>query len=402
MDISESVLNYFLIPAVKAVVVVILIATAAGDPDVHRAPDPRVPPGAQGPEPRRTGRDPPVRRRRREAPLRRRTSSPRKAQHFVHFLAPVLVMVPGLTVFAVLPWGPEFTMRDPGPRDDHDGVVRDGPERRRSSSSSRSRRSGSTGSSSAAGRRTRSTRSSAASARRRSSSATRCRWASRSSPRSSWRARSRSSRSSRRSRTHHIWFIFPGLVAFFLYFVSGVAETNRIPFDLPEAESELVAGLPHRVLGLPLGDLLPHRVREHDHDLGGRDGALLRRLAAAVPERQALVVPRRRAAASLWFVLKVSVFLFVYIWFRGTFPRYRFDQLMALGWKTLIPISLVNLVLVALAALGGMPRAPDPRHGPLGRRRRRLPHRDPAQGGEAARGEDGSGARRRPGGGGLT
>ncbi|HEX7527465.1 MAG TPA: NADH-quinone oxidoreductase subunit H, partial [Thermoanaerobaculia bacterium] len=55
----------------------------------------------------------------------------------------------------------------------------------------------------------------------------------------------------------------------------------------------------------------------------------------------------------LWFVLKVAAFLFVYIWFRGTFPRYRFDQLMALGWKTLIPISLGNLVLVALAALGG-------------------------------------------------
>jgi hypothetical protein len=55
----------------------------------------------------------------------------------------------------------------------------------------------------------------------------------------------------------------------------------------------------------------------------------------------------------IWYVLKVSCFLFVYIWFRGTFPRYRFDQLMALGWKTLIPISLANLVLVALAALDG-------------------------------------------------
>ena len=55
----------------------------------------------------------------------------------------------------------------------------------------------------------------------------------------------------------------------------------------------------------------------------------------------------------LWFVAEGLLFLFVYIWFRGTFPRYRFDQLMALGWKTLIPISLGNLVLVALAALGG-------------------------------------------------
>ena len=55
----------------------------------------------------------------------------------------------------------------------------------------------------------------------------------------------------------------------------------------------------------------------------------------------------------IWFVLKVACFIFVYIWFRGTFPRYRFDQLMALGWKTLIPISLVNLVVVAIAALGG-------------------------------------------------
>ena len=103
---------------------------------------------------------------------------------------------------------------------------------------------------------------------------------------------------------------FPGLVAFFIYFVSGVAETNRNPFDLPEAESELVSGLQHRVLGRQVRLLLPRRVHGDDHHLlRGRDG-LLRRVAAAVSERagarRSSGSCRRRSGSSL----KVGVFLF--------------------------------------------------------------------------------------------
>jgi NADH-quinone oxidoreductase subunit H len=153
-------------------------------------------------------------------------------------------------------------------------------------------------------------------------------------------------------RAHQMWFILPGLVSFFLYFVSGVAETNRIPFDLPEAESELVAGFHTEYSGFRWAIFF---LTEYANMI------TISAIATALffggwlrpfPSVQALafldVVP-----GVLWYVLKVSCFLFVYIWFRGTFPRYRFDQLMALGWKTLIPISLANLVLVALAALGG-------------------------------------------------
>ena len=146
--------------------------------------------------------------------------------------------------------------------------------------------------------------------------------------------------------------ILPGLISFFLYFVSGVAETNRIPFDLPEAESELVAGFHTEYSGFRWSVFF---LTEYANMI------TISAIATALffggwlrpfPNVAALsfldVVP-----GILWYVLKVACFLFVYIWFRGTFPRYRFDQLMALGWKTLIPISLANLVLVALAALGG-------------------------------------------------
>ena len=151
------------------------------------------------------------------------------------------------------------------------------------------------------------------------------------------------SRSSRRRRQAGVWFVFPGIVAFFIYFVCGVAETNRNPFDLPEAESELVAGFHTEYSGMKWAFFFLGRVRQHGGDLLDRHGAVLRRLAAAVPERRGAGVPRRDPAVHLVRRQGRLSFLFVYIWFRGTFPRYRFDQLMALGWKVLLPVSLVNL-----------------------------------------------------------
>src|SRR6266849_735985 len=103
----------------------------------------------------------------------------------------------------------------------------------------------------------------------------------------------------------HLWFVFPGLLAFFLYFVSGVAETNRNPFDLPEAESELVSGFNTEYSGLKFAFFF----------FGG--------WLAPFPNVKALaflqVIPPMG-----WFLIKTGFFLFCYIWFRSTFPRYRF------------------------------------------------------------------------------
>jgi NADH-quinone oxidoreductase subunit H len=271
---------------------------------------------------------------------------PAKAERIIHFLAPVLVVVPALTVFAVIPWGPMQHFRVPGISGRIDtavyvtdlnvgllfvlavtsigiyGIILGG-------------------------------------------------WASNSKYallgglRSAAQlisyevpmgfavvyvvlmARSLSLveiiEAQKRTGT---WFIFPGLLAFFLYFLSGVAETNRVPFDLPEAESELVAGFHTEYSGVKwsfffLGEYA-NMITISSIATTLFFGGWLRPF------------PNVRALSFLglvpplgWFLIKVAIFMFVYIWFRGTFPRYRFDQLMALGWKTLIPLALFNLVLIA-------------------------------------------------------
>jgi len=154
----------------------------------------------------------------------------------------------------------------------------------------------------------------------------------------------------RRQEVTHLWFFFPGMVAFFIYFTAGVAETNRNPFDLPEAESELVSGFNTEYSGVKFAFFF----------LGEYTSMIIISCVAVtvffggwlppfpnVPQLDFLgLVP-----GAVWFLLKVSGFIFAYIWFRSTFPRYRFDQLMALGWKWLIPISLANILLVAFAIL---------------------------------------------------
>jgi NADH-quinone oxidoreductase subunit H len=151
-------------------------------------------------------------------------------------------------------------------------------------------------------------------------------------------------------RDMHIWFVVPQIVGFFIYMVAGVAETNRNPFDLPEAESELVAGFHTEYSGMRfalffLGEyanMIVISALATTLFLGG--------WLPPFPNVEALnfldIIP-----GAIWFILKVFVFLFVYIWFRGTFPRYRFDQLMDLGWKWLIPLALLNLAVTAAVKL---------------------------------------------------
>ena len=138
------------------------------------------------------------------------------------------------------------------------------------------------------------------------------------------------------------WFVVPQIVGFVIYIITAVAETNRAPFDLVEAETELVARLPHRVLGLALRTVLHRRVPQHDHGLVPGDAAVLRRLE---PAFRADDTP---SSGSSWFVVKAALFLFFYIWLRTTLPRLRYDRLMAFGWKVLLPVATLNLVVTAV------------------------------------------------------
>jgi NADH-quinone oxidoreductase subunit H len=131
----------------------------------------------------------------------------------------------------------------------------------------------------------------------------------------------------------HYPFILVQPVAFFLFFVSAAAEIKRIPFDLPEAENELVAGYHTEYSGMRFGlfflgeyvTMVVLGALVAVFFLGGWQGPLLPPLA--------------------WFCLKVLAVVFVLIWIRGTLPRLRYDQLMHLGWKVLIPLALLNIVI---------------------------------------------------------
>jgi len=141
------------------------------------------------------------------------------------------------------------------------------------------------------------------------------------------------------------WNIFHGgqFIAFFIYLIAAYAETNRIPFDLPEAETELVAGYHTEYSAMKFAMFF---MAEYANMitvasvasllfLGGWHGPLF-----GPPALQAIL-------PVFWFVLRVFIFLFVYIWVRGTLPRFRYDQLMAFGWKFLLPMAIANLVITA-------------------------------------------------------
>jgi len=146
------------------------------------------------------------------------------------------------------------------------------------------------------------------------------------------------------------WYVFPQLLAFFIYMVAGVAESNRNPFDLPEAESELVAGFHTEYSGMRFALFFLGEYANMIVISAVATTLFLGGWLRPFPNVAALsfldVVP-----GPIWFIVKVFVFLFVYIWFRGTFPRYRFDQLMDLGWKWMIPLALLNIFVTGLVKL---------------------------------------------------
>jgi NADH-quinone oxidoreductase subunit H len=151
-----------------------------------------------------------------------------------------------------------------------------------------------------------------------------------------------------------VWFVFPGILAFGLYFVCGVAETNRNPFDLPEAESELVAGFHTEYSGMKFALFF---LAEYANMLVVSSLAVIFFFGGWLPPFPNLLASVWSLPVLAWippfawYAVKVGFFIVLYIWFRGTFPRYRFDQLMEVGWKWLLPLSLANIMLVGLGVM---------------------------------------------------
>ena len=136
-----------------------------------------------------------------------------------------------------------------------------------------------------------------------------------------------------------VWFIVPHLPLFIIFYVSGLAETNRSPFDLPEGESELVAGYMVEYSAMTFALFF---LGEYANMIlmSGMITTLF--LGGWLAPFGLTFIP-----GIVWFVLKVAAMLFGFLWVRATFPRYRYDQLMRLGWKVFLPFSLFWLVLTA-------------------------------------------------------
>jgi NADH-quinone oxidoreductase subunit H len=133
-----------------------------------------------------------------------------------------------------------------------------------------------------------------------------------------------------------IWFIAPQFVGFLVFFIGGIAETNRPPFDLPEADTELVAGYHTEYSGMRFGlfqmaeyvNMITLSALSVTLFFGGWYGPWA-------------------PLGPLWFLIKLLVIIFVFMWIRATLPRLRYDQLMRFGWKVLLPLATINALITA-------------------------------------------------------
>jgi NADH-quinone oxidoreductase subunit H len=146
------------------------------------------------------------------------------------------------------------------------------------------------------------------------------------------------------------WYVFLQPVGFLLFFICGVAETNRAPFDLPEAETELVAGFHTEYSGFRFSLFF---LAEYANMLTVSAmavtlfwGGWLRPFPNVAALAFLDIIP-----GVLWFLAKVIVFLYFYLWFRASWPRYRYDQLMKVGWQYLLPLSMANVIVTAVVIL---------------------------------------------------
>jgi NADH-quinone oxidoreductase subunit H len=144
-----------------------------------------------------------------------------------------------------------------------------------------------------------------------------------------------------------IWNVIPQFVGFVCFFISGVAETNRNPFDLPEAESELVAGFHVEYSGMSFG--LFYLSEYINMNMIAALAATLFFGGWAAPNELLWFIP-----GPVWLFLKFAFFLFLYYWIRSTLPRFRYDQLMGLVWKILFPLVLANLVITGIVKILGI------------------------------------------------
>ncbi|HLA74478.1 MAG TPA: NADH-quinone oxidoreductase subunit NuoH [Gammaproteobacteria bacterium] len=151
------------------------------------------------------------------------------------------------------------------------------------------------------------------------------------------------------------WFWLPLLPLFLIYFISGVAETNRAPFDVAEGESEIVAGFHVEYSGMTFAVFF---LAEYANMILVAALAALMFLGGWLSPFQGIPAVEGWFAwvpGIVWLFLKITVLLFLFLWFRATFPRYRYDQIMRLGWKVFIPITIVWLLLVGIAVLYKLP-----------------------------------------------
>jgi NADH-quinone oxidoreductase subunit H len=143
----------------------------------------------------------------------------------------------------------------------------------------------------------------------------------------------------------NIFWVQP--LGFLIYLISAIAETNRVPFDLPEAETELVAGFHTEYSAMKFAlffmaeyiNMFTVSMLATTLFLGGWNGPFVEQLPWLGP---------------VYFLGKVVFFLFLYIWLRGTLPRFRFDQLMSFGWKFLLPVAILNIILTATLQFFGI------------------------------------------------
>ena len=138
------------------------------------------------------------------------------------------------------------------------------------------------------------------------------------------------------------WYVFPQILGFVVYMTAGIAETNRAPFDFPEAEQELVAGYHTEYSSMSFAmfflaeyvNMVTVSAVATNLFLGGWHGPFLPAWLGFV-----------------WFLVKVAAILFFYLWVRWTLPRYRYDQLMTFGWKVLLPLAVLNLLVTAAGVI---------------------------------------------------
>src|SRR5215469_1992539 len=139
----------------------------------------------------------------------------------------------------------------------------------------------------------------------------------------------------------HLWFVVPQFLGFVLFLMAGVAETRRLPFDLPEAESELIAGFHAEYSGMKFGMFF----------VGEYLGVILISCLITILFFGGWLGPF--LPPIIWFVIKMMFFICFFILLRAALPRPRFDQLMSWGWKVMLPLALANLLVTGAVALAG-------------------------------------------------